>query len=347
MAFALLGHTSPRLQGFRHLTVRSYATVHSPLVLARPPNPPLHTSGPRPLDRFVLEALAHTPSAGCTALPQLIQQYLDRAGNVLGAQLPYEPNPSPSRRVSFSTDKGGCVHLIAHAAREGDRHKVTVSSGFALDTLDGQSIFVTCAHTLEEIRWSPLLVLPAVSYSSALAAPPDLSHVRSSGSFILSTVDSAPAVHPVASVLSSLHRSDLILLSPFPTRTSLRSLPISPYPVPAGTPIRAHFVSETIPQEDGWQPWIGGTWSKWVQGVVLGYRDFAGREAMPGTYDALSHMLFQPLPTTGSSGGPIVDENTGAVVGVMLGTRMDSSVEGVRGWGVPAETIFEMFRLPG
>jgi len=53
-------------------------------------------------------------------------------------------------------------------------------------------------------------------------------------------------------------------------------------------------------------------------------------------------MHFQPLPTTGSSGGPIVDENTGAVVGVMLGTRMDSSIEGVRGWGVPAETIFEV-----
>ena len=76
-------------------------------------------------------------------------------------------------------------------------------------------------------------------------------------------------------------------------------------------------------------------------------------------------MLFHPLPTPGSSGGPIVDENSGAVVGVMLGSRMDNSVEGVRGWGVPAETIFEvdcesqlfqahstdlitqMFRLPG
>jgi len=112
--------------------------------------------------------------------------------------------------------------------------------------------------------------------------------------------------------------------------------------VPAGTPIRAHFVSETRPKEDGWQPWVGSTWSKWVQGTVVGYRDFSGREAMPGTYDALSHMHFQPLPTTGSSGGPIVDESTGAVVGVMLGTRMDSSIEGVRGWGVPAETIFEV-----
>lgn len=63
-------------------------------------------------------------------------------------------------------------------------------------------------------------------------------------------------------------------------RTALRSLPISPYPVPAGTAIRAHFVSEAKPKEDGWQPWIGGTWSKWVQGTVLGYRDFAGREAI-------------------------------------------------------------------
>jgi hypothetical protein len=53
-------------------------------------------------------------------------------------------------------------------------------------------------------------------------------------------------------------------------------------------------------------------------------------------------MHFQPLPTTGSSGGPIVEESTGAVVGVMLGTQMDRSIEGVRGWGVPAETIFEV-----
>jgi hypothetical protein len=53
-------------------------------------------------------------------------------------------------------------------------------------------------------------------------------------------------------------------------------------------------------------------------------------------------MHFQPLPTTGSSGGPIVDETTGAVVGVMLGTQMHSSIEGVRGWGVPAEAIFEV-----
>ena len=65
-------------------------------------------------------------------------------------------------------------------------------------------------------------------------------------------------------------------------RAPLRSLPISPYPVPVGTPIRAHFVSETRPKEDGWEPWIGSSWSKWVEGTVLGYRDFSGREAMVG-----------------------------------------------------------------
>jgi len=58
-------------------------------------------------------------------------------------------------------------------------------------------------------------------------------------------------------------------------------------------------------------------------------------------------MLFKPPPTAGSSGGPIVNEETGAVIGIMLGTRMDNRIEGVRGWGVPSETIFEMFQLPG
>ena len=62
-------------------------------------------------------------------------------------------------------------------------------------------------------------------------------------------------------------------------RSPFRSLPISPYPAPAGTPIRAHFILEARPKEDGWQPWVGGTWSKWVHGTILGYRDFAGREA--------------------------------------------------------------------
>ncbi len=134
---------------------RPYATVHSPLIIAKPPLSPPHISNPRPIDRFILESLANSPSAGRTALPQLIQQYLDRSGNVLDAQLPYEPHPSPSRRVSFSTD-GSDVHLIAHVVRESDRSKITVSSGFSLETSGGQSVLVTCAHTLEEVCRFPV-----------------------------------------------------------------------------------------------------------------------------------------------------------------------------------------------
>jgi hypothetical protein len=80
---------------------------------------------------------------------------------------------------------------------------------------------------------------------------------------------------PISSVLSALHRSDLLLFSaPIATRT----LPVSPYPAQPGTRVRAHLVSETQPPGDGWEPWVGG-WAKWVRGRVLGYRDFAGREA--------------------------------------------------------------------
>ena len=53
-------------------------------------------------------------------------------------------------------------------------------------------------------------------------------------------------------------------------------------------------------------------------------------------------MLFDPPPTPGSSGGPIVEEESGAVVGIMLGTQMRNRLEGVSGWGAPSELIFEV-----
>jgi hypothetical protein len=50
--------------------------------------------------------------------------------------------------------------------------------------------------------------------------------------------------------------------------------------VQADTAIRGHFVALSDPkQQEGWKPWIGGTWSKWVCGKILGYKDFAGGEA--------------------------------------------------------------------
>ena len=113
-----------------------------------------------------------------------------------------------------------------------------------------------------------------------------------SGSFIISGPSATPTFRPVNSVLSAMHRGDVLLLSsdspPEPTSSApgpLRSLPVNPYPVHPGTRIRAHFVADKPPEtgpvqdREGWTPWVGGTWRKWAKGTVVGYRDYAGREA--------------------------------------------------------------------
>jgi len=42
-----------------------------------------------------------------------------------------------------------------------------------------------------------------------------------------------------------------------------------------------------------------------------------------------------------------VSKETGAVIGTVVGERMDGVKRGQKGWGVPAEAIFEMFSLLG
>ncbi|KAJ3718265.1 hypothetical protein C8R42DRAFT_675522 [Lentinula raphanica] len=328
---------------------RQYATLSQSLVNlgGPPPEPPateLFHCPLSPLDRQLLNALSSTKKF--PSLSQLVHKYLNNSGDVLPSSLLYESRPSASRKVNRepATTDSSDVMLIAHCVQIGEEHKVTVASGFALEApyeREGESLILTCAHTLEEIRRSPLL-LRERNESNARNSPSTTTERVNSGSFV---VYSDGSMYPVTDIVSSLPRSDLMIIScPKPP---VATLPVSPYPVHAGTPILGHFVSHECPEEPGWTPWVGDTWSKWVQGTVLGYRDFAGRETQPGTYDALSHLLFSPLPTAGSSGGPIIDAETGAVIGVMLGTRMDNRVEGSRGWGVPSETIFEMFSLPG
>ncbi|KIY73493.1 hypothetical protein CYLTODRAFT_341912 [Cylindrobasidium torrendii FP15055 ss-10] len=302
------------------------------------PRPPIHLPTDEihhEVDREVLNCLARSNQH---ALPRLMAQYSANAGHILESQLPYESRPPPQRRVD--TTSSDSIVLVAHAydGPTPEAQAVTLASGFMVEPKPGatEPLFVSCAHTLEQVSLHRLVPSQAV---------------RHSGSAIVSGDPKAGiSTTTVTSLPSSFPRSDVILLSTSHRPPGIRSLPVSPYPAAPGTRIRAHFVSYHRPADadgEGWTPWIGGTYSKWVSGTVLGYRDFAGTETKPGTYDALSHMLFNPLPTPGSSGGPIIDEESGAVVGIMLGTRMDNRVEGVRGWGVPAESIFEMFSLPG
>ncbi|KZT50090.1 hypothetical protein CALCODRAFT_488965 [Calocera cornea HHB12733] len=82
-------------------------------------------------------------------------------------------------------------------------------------------------------------------------------------------------------------------------------------------------------------------------GQVEGYKDQTWRDAQPGTYDHLAHLLFLRLPTGSSSGRPILSKETGAVVGAVVGDRTDRVKRGRKGWGVSAEAISELFSLPG
>lgn len=54
-------------------------------------------------------------------------------------------------------------------------------------------------------------------------------------------------------------------------------------------------------------------------------------------------MIVTPIPTPGSSGGPIIDLENGAVVGVVRGSRMDNRIAGLKGWATSAESIYEVF----
>lgn len=74
--------------------------------------------------------------------------------NVLDYSLPYESTPATDRRIDFDAkvEDGGVV-VIAHCVRDGELHKITLCSGFALEGpghRDGETLAVTCAHTLEE-----------------------------------------------------------------------------------------------------------------------------------------------------------------------------------------------------
>ncbi|KAJ6509288.1 hypothetical protein C8R47DRAFT_16465 [Mycena vitilis] len=188
-------------------------------------------------------------------LHDLIQQYVERSGRVLDPSLPYESRSKDCSRAAFDT--GDSILMIAHCVydpRTGD-HEVTVASGVPGKSNEGPFV-LTCAHTLEEIRRSRLLL--------------DGGPIEgSSGSFLVSGMGESLCVRPVSSIVSAIPRSDILLMQSA-SGPVLPTLPISLYPPQRKTAIRAHFVTHERPEEDGWTSWVGGTWSKWVRGTVLG-----------------------------------------------------------------------------
>jgi hypothetical protein len=86
------------------------------------------------------------------------------------------------------------------------------------------------------------------------------------------------------SIASAMPRHDILLLL-CEDSSPLRHdgvFPVSFHPSPIGTKVAAHFVVEHKPEleSEGWIPCFGGMLlRKWVEGEVVGYRDFAGNEA--------------------------------------------------------------------
>ncbi|GAC72576.1 hypothetical protein PANT_7d00174 [Moesziomyces antarcticus T-34] len=74
-----------------------------------------------------------------------------------------------------------------------------------------------------------------------------------------------------------------------------------------------------------------------------------GTSSTTGQTSVMQSQTRRPLPNfppPGSSGGPVVDVESGSVVGIVRGHKM-SALEGRRGDAIPAEKIFEFFALPG
>ncbi|CCA77756.1 hypothetical protein PIIN_02978 [Serendipita indica DSM 11827] len=289
------------------------------------PSKPQHNAISK-LDQFLLSKLSDV-SSGTNRVATLIHQYESNRGKEIKANLAAEPHPSPSRAVR-TTSTACPVVLVAHLARSKTLERVCVSSGFRVETNRGDPCFITCAHTLEELRSTKLVDGPRTA-SNTLIMTNDGRILEASG---------CP---------SSLPRHDLLVLHSKPG-VDLPTLPVSPYPAPIGTEVAIHCLHENPLPDEGWTPAFGGLiYRKWFHGHITDYRDFAGNQAKPGTYDVLANVFFSQIPTPGSSGGPIIDIQTGAVVGTIRGSQLDNRLTGIRGWGTSAESIYEMFVLPG
>ncbi|GAA5850255.1 hypothetical protein JCM3766R1_001375 [Sporobolomyces carnicolor] len=335
----------------------------------------------RQLEEFFISQLSSIDSdSAALTVPNLIRQVRDKSGKVVEpnvATLPHEPIPHPNRRVDVPTraklldddeneDDDGVV-VVAHVVVGRDRRTVSVSSGFAIGVPASNqigSIVLTCCHPLDDVDRH---------LKESTTTPFD------SATLILT---SRGDTYTVDSVLSSLPNSDLVLLSlsknPLPLSSSpslsslrpletntkehghheLRSLAINPYPASTETTTistrsyvnpfvrlrRRRRLAARARDQDRDRD------REWTElGRIVEYRDSIGRKlAEPGTQDEdLALFTMTTIPTQGSSGGPVVDVETGTVVGVTRGSTHKYGDRTAYGFATPAERILDMFSLPG
>ncbi|GAA5836691.1 hypothetical protein JCM5353_003014 [Sporobolomyces roseus] len=302
------------------------------------------------LEQYFLRILSQLPDQTHLNLEQLIQDSKEKAGTILDdTSLNYESTPIPSRRVKTSgtsttgsdTEQDGIV-VVAHVVG-GEKTRVNVSTGFVVgdETKEGQGrMIITCSHTLNQIEGH----FNRTKSTSSSSSPSATLILTSSGH-----------VYTVSSLLSSLPSSDLLLLrlspSPIsspPTSPScppLRSLPINPYPAPTSSSISAHTYLNPLSRLTRKLRKLPE--QAWEEGRIVEYKDSMGGKSETGTYDELSSFWMSCVPTSGSSGGPVVDNESGSVVGVTRGSTHKYGERTSYGFATPAERILDMFALPG
>ncbi|GAA6021574.1 hypothetical protein JCM11491_000261 [Sporobolomyces phaffii] len=336
----------------------SVITNERPLVQPAPPPPPpprlRDDDDDSRLDALFLQALARTRAAAAAGISvqQAISDSRALAGAVCRTRLAWESTPSAERRVDVSIDpatrnaatQDGIV-LVAHVVG-GPSAKVVLSSGFAIANSE---TILTCAHTLLQAEGHLL----KCGQQQQDQAPPSATLVLTASGHM----------YPVSSVLSSVPSSDLLLLELAPTpldaSTSsssspcppLKPLPINPYPCPVATAVATHtYLNPLARLKRNFERGSGGAAAaatSWQRSRVVEYKDRHGHTAEPGTYDELASFWFDAVPTDGSSGGPIVEVESGSVVGVTRGSMHKYGERTRYGFATPAERILDMFALPG
>ncbi|KAG8935909.1 hypothetical protein FRC02_005664 [Tulasnella sp. 418] len=292
----------------------------------QPPMKPVAKESIHAFDAEIMQAFSLLHIKGVekppVSLPSLLRQYDDNAGRAIRAKLLNESAPSLSRRPPLANGsfRSNGLTLVAHVVSDGQEDEIALASGFFIQPKGMRPMLVSCAHTLEQIRHSPLL---------------DSAQSKSCTIIFSSDTDYFTA----GEITASLPSSDIAIFSIPEEPITPYTLPVSMYPVPIDTSI----MMPTFPH--GKTTLLESTRLEWTKGKVWGYRDFSGRAAEPGSYDSLNHLLFMPPPVPGMSGAPLIEETSGAVIGIVTGSRMLSRVEGVRGWATPSETIFEVFDL--
>ncbi|WVW85167.1 hypothetical protein I302_107205 [Kwoniella bestiolae CBS 10118] len=268
---------------------RKYASQSTSPPLLRPnAETPVQHHSNDPLNHFIHDNIH--PIAHFQPLPS--GSHRSNISTTLPLILPYESYPDPTRRADpthlVEEHHGDGIVVVIHLVKESLNKEVdfVVSSGFIIEPEGSQDeqLVITCSHTLDQI---------------SNRYPQTAIH-----SFIVpSASSSAPSPIPITAYPSSCIADLLVCAIPRPD-ISLRSLPVSPFPIYKGQKVLVHeygssHLSNSI-------PWIGSMIQReWISAEMLGYRNYGWREVQPGTSSALPYITFSTRPSNGSSGGPI------------------------------------------